>query len=130
MEDQISFARKLRREQTPAERRFWVLLHPWREAGWHFRRQAPIGPFVVDFVCKRNKLIFEIDGDSHYSDEGIERDIARTNYLRRLGYSALRFTNVDVQGSDDGVFEVLRGVLGEPDAVRLGPSLFSPIRGR
>ena len=56
MEDRISFARKLRLEQTPAERRFWALLHPWREAGWHFRRQAPIGPFVVDFVCKRNKL--------------------------------------------------------------------------
>lgn len=114
MEDQISFARKLRREQTPAERRFWVLLRPWREAGWHFRRQAPVGPFIVDFVCKRNKLIFEIDGDSHYSDEGIERDVARTDYLRRLGYSVLRFTNDDVLGSDDGTFDVLRGVLGEP----------------
>lgn len=116
MEDRISFARKLRQDQTPAERRFWALLHPWREAGWHFRRQAPIGPFVVDFVCKRKKLVFEIDGDSHYSDEGIERDNTRTDYLRRLGYSVVRFTNVDVLESDDGVFEVLRGVLGEADA--------------
>lgn len=125
MEDQISFARKLRREQTPAERRFWALLHPWREAGWHFRRQAPIGPFVVDFVCKRAKLVIEIDGDSHYSDEGIERDIARTEYLRRLGYSVLRFTNDDVLGIDEGVFEVLCGVLGEPDARRYGAPIFS-----
>lgn len=73
MEDQVSFARKLRREQTPAERRFWVLLHPWRAAGWHFRRQAPIGPFVVDFVCKRNKLLLLSDGDVHYSHENIWR---------------------------------------------------------
>ena len=116
MEDQISFARKLRREQTPGERRFWVLLHPWREAGWHFRRQAPIWPFVVDFVCKRMKLVFEIDGDSHYSDEEMARDANRTAYLSRLSYCVLRFTNDDVLGSDDGLFEILRGVLGEPEA--------------
>ncbi|WP_082511768.1 endonuclease domain-containing protein [Devosia sp. Leaf420] len=127
MDDQTTFARKLRRDQTLAERRFWVLLEPWRDAGWHFRRQAPIGPFVVDFVCKRQKLIFEIDGDSHYSDEGVARDSVRTAYLRRLGYSVLRFTNEDVLGSDDGVFEVLRGVLGEPDA---GLSSPPPTRGR
>ncbi|SFV29837.1 Very-short-patch-repair endonuclease [Devosia crocina] len=115
MDDQTTFARKLRRDQTPAERRFWVLLLPWRTAGWHFRRQAPIGPFVVDFVCKREKLIFEIDGDSHYFDEGIERDIARTAYLRRLGYTVVRFSNDNVLDSDEGVFEALRRVLGEPD---------------
>jgi very-short-patch-repair endonuclease len=57
MDDPITFARKLRREQTPAERRFWRLLEPWRVSGHHFRRQAPIGPYVVDFVSKRGKLI-------------------------------------------------------------------------
>lgn len=118
MDEQTIFARNLRRDQTPAERRFWIVLQPWRAAGWHFRRQAPIGPFVVDFVCKRKKLIFEIDGDSHFSDEGMARDLARTAYLQRLGYSVVRFTNDDVLGSEDGTFEVLRGVLGEPDAVR------------
>ena len=55
------------------------------------------------FVCKRNKLIFEIDGDSQYSDEGIERDIARTEYLRRLGYSVLRFTNDRVLSNDESL---------------------------
>ncbi|ODT68140.1 MAG: hypothetical protein ABS75_21450 [Pelagibacterium sp. SCN 63-23] len=115
MAGQIAFARKLRREQTPAERRFWALLHPWRQTGRHFRRQAPIGPFVVDFVCKRMKLIVEIDGDSHYSDEGAQRDLARTDYLRRLGYCVLRFTNDDMLSNGSGVFEVLRGVLGEPE---------------
>lgn len=113
MDDPITFARKLRRDQTLAERRFWDLLYPWRMSGWHFRRQAPIGPFVVDFVCKRIKLIFEIDGDSHYTDEGIARDFNRTAYLRRLGYRVVRFTNDDVIDGDEGVFDLLRGILGE-----------------
>jgi very-short-patch-repair endonuclease len=114
MEDPITFARKLRREQTTAERRFWALLHPWRAHGQHWRRQAPIGPFVVDFIFKRGKLIVEIDGDSHYSDEGIARDERRTSYLERLGYRIQRFTNGDISDNLEGVVEVMRALLGEP----------------
>ena len=73
VDNPVSFARKLRREQTPAERRFWALLHPWRDAGQHWRRQAPIGPYIADFACKRLKLIIEIDGDTHYSGAGVVR---------------------------------------------------------
>jgi very-short-patch-repair endonuclease len=112
MKEQVAFARGLRREQTAAERRFWVVLQPWRANGWHFRRQAPIGPFVVDFVCKRAKLIFEIDGDGHYSEAGIADDERRTGYLMGLGYRVVRFSNLDVLENADGVFEVLSGVLG------------------
>jgi very-short-patch-repair endonuclease len=112
MKHQVVFARELRREQTAAERRFWVVLEPWRDNGWHFRRQAPIGPFVVDFVCKRARLVFEIDGDSHYSDEGSAGDERRTAYLMGLGYRVVRFSNVDVLESAEGVFEVLTQVLG------------------
>lgn len=115
MEDRITFARALRREQTAAERQFWAVLQPWRGNGWHFRRQAPIGPFVVDFVCKRAKLVFEIDGDSHYSDAGIAADERRTAFLAELGYRVMRFSNADVLGNADGMFEVLRGILGEPE---------------
>ncbi len=82
----------------------------------HWRRQAPIGPYVVDFCCKSRKLVVEIDGDSHFSDAGISRDAVRTDFLRQRGFTVLRFTNVDVLESDEGVFEILRGVLGEPDA--------------
>ena len=114
MKDRIAFARALRREQTPAERAFWALLHSWRERGMHWRRQAPIGPYVVDFCCKRLRLIVEIDGDSHYSDEGMARDAARTDYLERRGYRVLRFSNGAMAESPDGVFEVMRGELGEP----------------
>ncbi|MDB5589295.1 MAG: ATP-dependent helicase HrpA [Devosia sp.] len=115
MEDRVSFARRLRRNQTGAEQRCWAVLHSWRVNGWHFRRQAPIGPFVVDFVCKREKLVIEIDGDSHYSGEGIARDEGRTAFLEGLGYRVVRFSNDDVMGNAEGVFEVLRGILGEPD---------------
>lgn len=109
-------ARTLRRDQTMPERRFWALIHPWRDAGWHWRRQAPMGPYVVDFACKRIKLVVEIDGDSHFSDAGTAHDARRTEYLAGRGYTVLRFTNADVMGNAEGVFEVLRGVIGDPVA--------------
>ncbi|SMQ85563.1 Very-short-patch-repair endonuclease [Devosia lucknowensis] len=115
MDGPVTFARKLRREQTPPERKFWAILHPWREAGLHWRRQAPIGPYVVDFVCKGKKLIVEIDGDTHYSEAGLAHDERRTAFLEGRGYRVLRFTNGEVS-SPEGVFLVLCGVLGEPDA--------------
>ena len=114
MEDKTSFARTLRRDQTPAERRFWTLLHAWREAGWHFRRQAPIGPYVVDFVCKKDKLVFEIDGDSHYAAAGVAHDVRRTACLERLGYRVVRFTNDDVLEASPELYDVLREIIGEP----------------
>jgi very-short-patch-repair endonuclease len=90
MDDPISFARRLRRDQTAAERRFWAPILPWRDSGWHWRRQAPVGPYVVGFVCKRIKLVVEIDGDSHYDAAGMAYDARRTDYLAgRLHRTAL-----------------------------------------
>jgi very-short-patch-repair endonuclease len=114
MADPVTFARKLRREQTLPERRFWALTLAWRDAGLHWRRQAPIGPYVVDFVCKSKKLIVEIDGDTHFSVSGLEHDALRTAYLAERGYRVLRFTNVDVMQRGEGVFAVLMEILGEP----------------
>jgi very-short-patch-repair endonuclease len=110
----VSFAQTLRQQQTPAERRFWAMLHAWRSSGWHFRRQSPIGVYVVDFVCKRHRLVIEIDGDSHYSPEGLAHDFRRTAHLARRGYRVLRYTNREVMDNPDGVFEHLCGVLGRP----------------
>jgi very-short-patch-repair endonuclease len=114
MREQIAFARGLRREPTAGERRFWTLLEPWRANGWHWRRQAPVGPYVVDFVCKRIGLVVEIDGDSHYTEAGQRHDARRTAYLGERGYSVLRFSNEDALTAD--LYEVMREVLGEPDA--------------
>lgn len=58
----------------------------------------------------------EIDGDSHFSDAGMAHDARRTEYLAGRGYRVLRFTNAEVIGNAEGVFEVLRGVLGDPVA--------------
>ena len=106
-------ARHLRRNFTPAETRFWNLLHPFRQSGWHFRRQAPIGPYIADFACKRSRLIVEIDGDSHYTDFGIARDTVRSAYLASRGYRIVRFTNDDVLANPDGVHDALVAVLAE-----------------
>lgn len=114
MADPVAFARQLRREQTLPERRFWALTLPWRDAGQHWRRQAPIGPYVVDFVCKSKKLVVEIDGDTHFSEVGAAHDAQRTAYLAGRGYRVLRFTNADVMQRGEGVFAVLAEVLGQP----------------
>ena len=114
MDDAVTFARRLRREQTPAERRFWTLLHPWRVSGQHWRRQAPIGPYVADFVYKRAKLIVEIDGETHFSEAGVAHDRQRTGYLEGRGYRVLRFSNAEITGNPEGVFAVMVGLLGEP----------------
>ncbi|WP_297110985.1 endonuclease domain-containing protein [uncultured Devosia sp.] len=115
MAETVAFARKLRREQTLPERRFWALTLAWRDAGLHWRRQSPIGPYVVDFVCKGKKLVVEIDGDTHFSEAGVTHDAQRTAYLAGRGYRVLRFTNADVMQRGEGVFVSLAEVLGEPD---------------
>ena len=122
-----SLARKLRRQPTPPEIRFWRLIHPLREEGWHFRKQAPIGRYVVDFVCHRAKLIVEIDGDSHYMPEGMARDAVRTRFLVGEGFRVLRFTNSEVMTAEEGVY---LGVLAALDEAAATPSRPPPSRGR
>lgn len=109
----LSRARSLRSNPTPAEVRFWRLIYPLRSDGVHFRKQAPIGPFIVDFVCNSSRLIVEIDGDSHFDDSGIAADAARTAYLKGHGYRVLRFTNLEVMAQPEGVFAEVVSALGE-----------------
>jgi very-short-patch-repair endonuclease len=90
------FAARLRADATDAERILWSHLRSKQIAGLRFRRQQPIGPYVVDFFCSPAKLIIEIDGDQHGADRSIMYDEARTQWLRQRGYSVLRFPNADV----------------------------------
>ena len=122
-----SLPRTLRQQPTPSEVRFWRLIHPLRHGGWHFRKQPMIGRYVVDFVCHGAKLIVEIDGDSHYTDEGIGRDVVRSAFLTGEGYRLLRFTNVEVMENDDAVCMVVAQAL---DASEVTPSRPPPSRGR
>jgi very-short-patch-repair endonuclease len=102
-------ARRLRRNQTDAERVLWFQLRDRRLAGWKFKRQVPIDRFVVDFLCTDAKLIVEIDGGQH--DQQKKRDAERTATLEAMGYLVLRFWNHDVMRNTNGVLEeILRTI--------------------
>ncbi len=90
------FRRSLRRTMTPAEVFFWKLVRGRLFRGLKFRRQAGVGPYVVDFYCPATKLVIEIDGDSHFTADGVRHDQIRTHYLEAMGLTVLRFTNADV----------------------------------
>src|SRR5262245_48076932 len=89
------FARRMRRNMTPAERLLWWRLRRVSE-GWKFRRQAPVGPFVLDFSCIEARLAIEIDGATHGTSEEIAYDESRTRYLERNGWRVVRFWNAEV----------------------------------
>jgi len=94
-------ARELRRAQTPAEQKLWARLRREQLYGLRFRRQHPIGRFIVDFCCVACKLVVEIDGHSHASQ--VEYDEERTAWLERRGYKVTRFTNEQVNRQLDAV---------------------------
>lgn len=89
-------ARELRQPQTPAEATLWRHLRN-RNLRYKFRRQHPIGFFIVDFYCASARLLIEIDGQSHLENSQIEYDQARTEYLESLGYKVIRFMNDDIR---------------------------------
>jgi very-short-patch-repair endonuclease len=98
-------AKKLRLGTTPHERALWRALKELPISGTHFRRQAPIGRYVVDFLCPAAHLIIELDGGHHNDDETAERDRARQLWLEREGYRVIRFWNSDITGDLNAVLE-------------------------
>jgi very-short-patch-repair endonuclease len=98
-------AKDLRQEQTPAEAKLWSLLRSKQLGGLKFRRQHPIGPFIVDFCCTAHRLVIELDGHSHADQE--DYDLARTEWLEGRGYRVMRFTNSQVEGQFSAVLEAI-----------------------
>jgi adenine-specific DNA-methyltransferase len=111
-------ARRLRRDATDAEQKFWLEVRDRRLGGFKFRRQATIGPFVVDFLCAAALLIVEIDGGQHDAAS----DAARTAYLESRGYRVLRFWNIDVLTNMDGVLQTALTELGALPVANAEPS--------
>jgi len=109
----IASARALRRRQTGAERALWTRLRNRRLGGLRFRRQHPIGPYVVDFVCPEKRLIVEVDGGGHNRDDRAARDEMRTIWLEDAGYTVVRFWNNEVLVNLDGVMEGIGQALGD-----------------
>ncbi|MDG2531980.1 endonuclease domain-containing protein [Caulobacter endophyticus] len=86
-------ARRMRREPTLAEKLFWKVLKKAEIPGSHFRRQAPFGPYVVDFVCHQHRLIVEVDGGIHALEAVAARDAERQAWLEARGYTVIRIPN-------------------------------------
>jgi len=105
-------ARQLRHEETDAERKLWTQLRAKRFEPIKFRRQFPIGDFIVDFCCKDHKLVIELDGGQHNEPAGIAKDARRTAELERRGYRVMRFWNNEVLKNIDGVVEMIFETLG------------------
>ena len=105
--DQRSFARKLRRNQTDAERRIWSRLRGGRLWGCKFRRQHPIGPYFADFVCLEIGLVVELDGGQHCDERGRHQDAVRSDLLVGYGLEVLRFWDNDVLRETDAVIAVI-----------------------
>jgi very-short-patch-repair endonuclease len=109
-----ALAKQLRGQMTDAEQRLWYRLRAHRFHGLKFKRQAPIGPYVVDFICFEHRLIIELDGGQH-ADNATDRQ--RDDWLRREGYHVQRFWNHDVLRRTDSVLSEISDVLIQSDGL-------------
>ncbi len=107
---QLDFARQLRSKQTDTENLLWLRLRAHRLSGLKFRRQQPVGVYVVDFLCSGEKLIVELDGGQH--QERIGYDEIRDAWLKSEGYTVLRYCNNELMGNLEGVLEDIGRVAG------------------
>jgi len=122
----VDRARELRQNETAAEKRIWSRLRAHRFQGFKFRRQHPIGRYVVDFVCLGAHLVIEVDGDSQGDDRADTLDAARTAWLETQGFRVVRFWNHDVLEGTDDVMEAIFYAL-EGSAVHLRAPLPDPL---
>ncbi|MDQ3558143.1 MAG: endonuclease domain-containing protein [Pseudomonadota bacterium] len=117
-------ARRLRRDETDAERRLWRRLSGRELGRFKFVRQVPIGPYVVDFLCRANRLIVEVDGAQHADNA---KDVNRTAFLNQRGYFVLRFWNHEVLCEREAVLDAILAVLdgrlrGTATGLRFAPA--------
>jgi very-short-patch-repair endonuclease len=107
-------SRELRNNMTDTERSLWSKLRRKQLKGYQFYRQKIIGNYIVDFYCAKAKLVVEVDGAQHYSEEMLEADKQRDDYLRGSALTVIRFSNLEVQKNLDGVVERVLECLESP----------------
>lgn len=105
----LNNAKALRTNQTEAEQRLWYHLRAHRFMGLKFKRQKPMGRYIVDFVCVERRLIIELDGGQH--SEQVEYDQYRDAWLMNQGYVVLRFWNNEIMQQLEGVLERIRNTI-------------------
>jgi len=112
--DTLDHSRALRRSPTDAEKALWLELRGRRLMGFRFRRQQPIGPFIVDFYCASARLVVEVDGGGHALERKEDRDRERDRALESEGIRVLRFWNTEVLRNMEGVLEAIVKAIGRP----------------
>jgi very-short-patch-repair endonuclease len=117
-------ARQLRQEQTLTEAKLWQVLRSRQLKSYKFRRQHPIGRFIVDFCCPELRFIVEVDGAVHQQQDQICRDEERTAMLQSMGYRVYRLTNEEVETNLPGVLDTLYQTLA---AMALASARSSPL---
>ena len=121
-------ARQLRRGETDAEYRLWYRLRGREIGGYKFVRQVPLGPYVVDFLCRSKRLVVELDGEQHVDSDS---DVRRTAWLNAQGYSVLRFWNFEALREREAVLDTVLAVLeaeitAPSPGLRFAPATLSP----
>ncbi|MEA1882287.1 MAG: endonuclease domain-containing protein [Candidatus Marinimicrobia bacterium] len=116
-QEALQIAKMLRQNTTLHEKIVWNHIRK-QQIGYKFRRQVPIGKYVVDFICIELGLIVEINGGYHYKAEQMKKDLKRTRYLERLNIKVMRFNNGQVNTNIDGVIEKLMDVITKTESAR------------
>jgi len=119
-------SRALRSQPISAEAKLWARLRNRQVGGLKFVRQAPIGPYFGDFVCRERKVVVEVDGGTHGTGAEVAQDENRTAELRRLGYMVFRVHNIEVYENIDGVFDALLALHRGGASVEAAPSPRAP----
>ena len=112
MKNLTKTARILRKNSTDAERKLWYNIRARKLEGFKFKRQQPLGSYIVDFVCFEKSLVIELDGGQHAIDR--EKDIERDNWLKKEGFHVLRFWNNDVLNNHEGVLTEIKKYILTP----------------
>ena len=101
----VEYARKLRKDMTPWERKLWYCF--LKQYPVRFHRQKPMGRYIVDFFCPKAGLVVELDGGGHFTSEQKAKDDERTGLLEQLGLKIIRFSNMDIDKNFEGVCMVI-----------------------
>ena len=124
----VARARSLRANITNAERKLWYALRDRRFAGYKFRRQVPVGPYIADFLCYQARLVIEVDGGQHADSA---RDARRDRWFAQNGFRVLRFWNNEVLQNLEGVWTLIFEAVEQatPHPARAARGHPSPARG-
>ena len=113
--DILTHCRELRQTATVPENILWSLLRSHRFKNAHFRRQHPVGSYILDFYCHEARLAIELDGSEHLENSNLEYDQKRTEYLQSRGITVIRFWNEEVFNHLEDVLGVIWEVLPDKE---------------